>query len=499
MGKKLNALLGRHSKNSKLKNLANLAISRVDNMKKQHHVRRTQARSDVIQLLDLDHHDHALLRVEHVIKEQNMFDAFVMIEKYCYLLMEGVVQLENRKSPDHEFKEVIPTLIFAASRCGGFPELQQIREIFTSRFGKEFAACAVELKNNCGVNPKMIQKLSTRQESLESRLKMLKQIAWNRGITLHLEDDTPVITKEKDIYQKHQQLESMEDATLNPPEVGVIAQEISEEITEDEKISDLMKALKEYRDVAAPAQDTFAWDEDSDDHSSFDHQEFDSYFSSKSELHSNKDACSEDFNDFKKGSGFDKIYPVGSFSSDSEGKEMSENKNRRLHRELKQSNLKAGPDMILDASDLDSDEDTSSAKEMHSHPQSHYEPSREEIVSDESDDETDQNQDNKPWLKQDDMNSHNKPGLPIIEFPNTRPYNAFAEDTFSDDKGHTHHCQSRKWTPLKSQADAMIYPTKRSDLENTRQLNAEKHLHARHPDRERKPVSVRTKRQGHRQ
>ncbi|CAK9167611.1 unnamed protein product [Ilex paraguariensis] len=485
MGKKLNALLGRHSKNSKLKNLANLAISRVDNMKKQHHVRRTQARSDVIQLLDLDHHDHALLRVEHVIKEQNMFDAFVMIEKYCYLLMEGVVQLENRKSPDHEFKEVIPTLIFAASRCGGFPELQQIREIFTSRFGKEFAACAVELKNNCGVNPKMIQKLSTRQESLESRLKMLKQIAWNRGITLHLEDDTPVITKEKDIYQKHQQLESMEDATLNPREVGVIAQEISEEITEDEKFSDLMKALKEYRDVAAPAQYTFAWDEDSDDHSSFDHQEFDSYFSPKSELHSNKDTCSEDFNDFKKGSVFDKIYRIERFSAESESKEM----------ELKQSNLKAGPDTTLDASDQDSDGDTSSAKEMHSDPQNHYEQSREEIVSEESDDETDQNQDIKPWLKQDDMNSHNKPGLPIIEFPNNRPCNAFAEDTFSDDKGHRHHWQSPKWIPLKSQADAMIYSTKgRCDLENTRQLNV-----ARHPDRERKPISVRTKRQGYRQ
>ena len=43
-------------------------------------------------------------------------------------------------------------MMYAATRCGGFPELQEMREIFTSRFGKEFVARATELRNNCGVN-----------------------------------------------------------------------------------------------------------------------------------------------------------------------------------------------------------------------------------------------------------------------------------------------------------------------------------------------------------
>lgn len=55
-----------------------------------------------------------------------------------------------------ELKEAISSLIYAASRCGEFPELQELRVIFTLRFGKEFAARAVELINNCGVNPKVI-------------------------------------------------------------------------------------------------------------------------------------------------------------------------------------------------------------------------------------------------------------------------------------------------------------------------------------------------------
>lgn len=58
-----------------------------------------------------------------------------------------------RECPD-ELKEAVSSLIFATSRCGGFPELQQIREMFVSRFGKEFAARAAELQNNCGVNLK---------------------------------------------------------------------------------------------------------------------------------------------------------------------------------------------------------------------------------------------------------------------------------------------------------------------------------------------------------
>lgn len=57
-----------------------------------------------------------------------------------------------RECPD-QLKETISSLIFAASRCGEFPELQKIRENLASQFGNKFAACAVELRNNCGVNP----------------------------------------------------------------------------------------------------------------------------------------------------------------------------------------------------------------------------------------------------------------------------------------------------------------------------------------------------------
>jgi vacuolar protein sorting-associated protein IST1 len=70
------------------------------------------------------------------------------------LLLNHICFCLHRECPD-ELKEAVSSLIFASSRCGEFPELQEIRGVFVSRFGKEIAACAVELRSNCGVNPKV--------------------------------------------------------------------------------------------------------------------------------------------------------------------------------------------------------------------------------------------------------------------------------------------------------------------------------------------------------
>ncbi|KAJ1389439.1 Vacuolar protein sorting-associated protein Ist1 [Sesbania bispinosa] len=177
MGKKLDALLGRTFKASKFKPIVNLAISRLAVLKNQRQARLRQDRSDVVELLKLGHHERASLRVEHVIKDQYMLDVYDKVEGYCNLLIERVHLIEQERECPEELREAASGLIYAASRCGDFPEIQEIRAVLTSRFGKEFAARAIELRNNCGVHPQMIQKLSTRTPTLESRMKALKEIA----------------------------------------------------------------------------------------------------------------------------------------------------------------------------------------------------------------------------------------------------------------------------------------------------------------------------------
>ncbi|XP_031098202.1 IST1 homolog [Ipomoea triloba] len=241
MGKRIDALLGRGSlKSAKLKATSNLAISRLAVLKNQRQAKCSIARSDVLQLLNLGQHDRALLRVEHVIKEQNMLDVFVVVEGYCNLLTERINQLEHEKVCPDELREAISSLIFAATRCGEFPELQELRAIFTAKFGKEFTARAVELRNNCGVNPKMIQKLSTRMPSHETRLKVLKEIAKENDIVLQLEEATK---EEKGVDSKEDRA-AAHHRIPNPPVL-------------DEDGAEIMEVKGKYKDVADAAQAAF--------------------------------------------------------------------------------------------------------------------------------------------------------------------------------------------------------------------------------------------------
>ncbi|KAL7589510.1 hypothetical protein Lser_V15G37068 [Lactuca serriola] len=227
MGKKFDALLGRKFKTSKLKTTLNLAIPRLSQLKKHRLARFTIARSDVIQLLRLNHHQQALLRVEQVIKDQNMLDVYDMIHGYCNLLIQRINLIEQVNECPQELEEAVSNLLYGAPRCGEFPELQEIRAILTSRFGKEFADGASELRRNCGVSQMMIQKLSPAQSTLECRMKILTDIAKENGIILQLDISSPEIRKEK--------------------------------VVEKKKIENKMSfsESKNYKDVADAAQDAF--------------------------------------------------------------------------------------------------------------------------------------------------------------------------------------------------------------------------------------------------
>lgn len=67
MGKRLDRLLGRTFRASKLKNLLSLAVARIAVLKKQRRVRCSQARGDIAELLKLGHQDRALQRVMTIV------------------------------------------------------------------------------------------------------------------------------------------------------------------------------------------------------------------------------------------------------------------------------------------------------------------------------------------------------------------------------------------------------------------------------------------------
>ncbi|KAJ1297888.1 hypothetical protein BS78_01G412400 [Paspalum vaginatum] len=174
-----------HSKTSKhtsrVKKLLKLALSRLAVARRPRLARKSISLGDVGQLLALGHLDRALHRAERVIEEDNMLQAFDIIELYCKRLIDQAARLDDpRVSSDEEISEVVAGIMFAARWCGDLPELLLARTVLEDKFGSEFAAVA---KEGTGiVNPMLAWKLSGDNTNMELERKVTKEIAAENNI-----------------------------------------------------------------------------------------------------------------------------------------------------------------------------------------------------------------------------------------------------------------------------------------------------------------------------
>ncbi|KAK4834529.1 hypothetical protein QYF36_024344 [Acer negundo] len=525
MGRKLDALLGRNFKTSKFKTLTKLAIARIAILKNQHQARYSHARSDTLELLKLGHHERALQRVEYVVKEQNMLDVLVMMENYCHLLRERVLLIQNNKECPDELIQAVSSLVFASSRCGEFPELQKIREIFTSRFGKEFTSRAVELRNSCSVNPKVVRKFSSRQPNLENRLEVLKEIASENGITLHLEEYTSAVVEEElkvDDYQK--QLKHNESATSDD------THDFPEELNLDEKLSESVRARKKYRDVATAARDAFQSAahaaaaaravvelsrsdsqysdvEDHDDDENDDHQgnASDPDGSLTPNLQSNKDAVTEGNEVSDNRLGLDEIQPIENLFSQSNDEDMAVNNSDINLQELEETKSKEGQgeglgisasrsEILEQIAGNDSDQDILNVGKQLSNFQSENEQvSIDQVALDDIKNDTGKINDNILGQKHEDSDTDRKPCLPTNEYQHHRENNEVDDQYPSDeDRDNKLLQQSPEVDSPKSQDDSTM--ERKTGLAITHSLTFVERLHSENSSIDWKPLSMRTRR-----
>ncbi|KAJ7532064.1 hypothetical protein O6H91_14G070700 [Diphasiastrum complanatum] len=151
---------------------------------------------DVLQLLQNKQEDSALIRVENVIREQNILDAFNVIETYCELVSAQMSIIDAQKVCPVDLQEAVSSLLYAGPRCAELPELLKVRKLFVRKYGQDFVTAAIELHSNCGVSKKIIEKLSGRSPSGETKENLLKKIALENGLQwsppLKSHEDTPV-------------------------------------------------------------------------------------------------------------------------------------------------------------------------------------------------------------------------------------------------------------------------------------------------------------------
>ncbi|KAL9689751.1 hypothetical protein QQ045_010140 [Rhodiola kirilowii] len=174
---KLLSVFGIGFNSSKCKTMAKMTMARIKLLRNKRTTVVRQMRRDIALLLQSGQDATARIRVEHVIREQNIMAANEILELFCELIIARMSIISKSKECPADLKEGISSLIFAAPRCSDIPELQAIKCIFEKKYGKDFVFAATDLRPSCGVNRMLIDKLSVRPPTGETKLKIMKEIA----------------------------------------------------------------------------------------------------------------------------------------------------------------------------------------------------------------------------------------------------------------------------------------------------------------------------------
>ena len=97
-------------------------------------------------------------QTENVIRENNIIQAFEILELFVELLHTRMQIIKMQKTIPFDLKEAISTIIYSAPRVD-IPELDKVSEQFILKYGEAFANDSMENRGNC-VNSKLVEKLS---------------------------------------------------------------------------------------------------------------------------------------------------------------------------------------------------------------------------------------------------------------------------------------------------------------------------------------------------
>ncbi|XP_068490504.1 uncharacterized protein [Phaseolus vulgaris] len=143
----LNQLFNRGVFGTRCKTCLNLAISRIKLLQNKRDMQLKQMCKEISQFLQAGQEAIARIRV--------------ILQREC----------------PSELREAIASIIFAAPRCSDVPDLLHIKNLFTTKYGKEFVSAVSELRPDSGVNRTIIEKLSVTAPPGEVKLKVLREIA----------------------------------------------------------------------------------------------------------------------------------------------------------------------------------------------------------------------------------------------------------------------------------------------------------------------------------
>uniref|UniRef100_A0AC34G1W0 IST1 homolog n=1 Tax=Panagrolaimus sp. ES5 TaxID=591445 RepID=A0AC34G1W0_9BILA len=175
----------------KLKTNLKLAANRLKLLQKKKTELGQKARTEIP--------DRARIRVESIIREDFLVEAYELLEMYCETLHTRFGVIQQMKEPDDSIAEAVISLLWVAPRIAHeVPEFKVISDQLTLKYGKPFAEAARmnQLTEPAKVAPKLVQKLSV---SAPSKLLVEKYlIAICRCANVPFEPDEKVMREDDD-------------------------------------------------------------------------------------------------------------------------------------------------------------------------------------------------------------------------------------------------------------------------------------------------------------
>eukprot|EP01117_Protostelium_nocturnum_P010337 TRINITY_DN3716_c0_g1_i4.p1 TRINITY_DN3716_c0_g1~~TRINITY_DN3716_c0_g1_i4.p1 ORF type:complete len:376 (+),score=99.45 TRINITY_DN3716_c0_g1_i4:214-1341(+) len=167
-----------------------LAITRLKLQKTKKENNIKNQKREIAELLKLGKDESARIKVETIIREDFLIEAFDILELFCELLVTrlGVIQI-SRECPE-DIKEAVCSLIYAAPRIE-VKELSLIRDQLGLKYGKEFVLDTMSNKDNC-VNSRIVHKLSVQAPENYLVYQYLNEIAKSHNLDWKAEIHPPM-------------------------------------------------------------------------------------------------------------------------------------------------------------------------------------------------------------------------------------------------------------------------------------------------------------------
>jgi vacuolar protein sorting-associated protein IST1 len=128
-----------------------MAINRMRLLKSKSTERSNQAKKEIADMLAHDKERLARIRVQAVIFDDYLVEAYNMVELYCETVATRIDLINTTRLCPPDMRMAVCSLIFAAPKLG-CDELLKSREYFLSKYGVSFPCECVD--NRC-INPKV--------------------------------------------------------------------------------------------------------------------------------------------------------------------------------------------------------------------------------------------------------------------------------------------------------------------------------------------------------